>query len=150
MGPVPPSKCAPMLLRLTTFFTPVALIASAYFLPTEAMNSRMSAAPKFGGTMVYTASLPLKARIRKSVSSTEPTAASAPKASMAPTLSALLVITVTSCPAAISVSANGLLMFPKEPVNVIFIFLRICFLIVASKGIFVLTFIQVLTPKYVS
>ena len=73
-------------------------------------------------------------------------AAFAPSASMSFTRSALLVMMVTSCPAAVNIFANGLLIFPNDPVNVNLIML---FLIVENKGIFVLTFIQVLTPKYV-
>src|ERR1700759_1752375 len=42
--------------------------------------------------------------------------------------------------------ASGLLILPSEPVIVIFIYL----FLLRHKATFVLTFIQVLTPKYVS
>ena len=46
-----------------------------------------------------------------------------------------------------NIHASGLLMFPNDPVTVIFMMLT--FVFVRNKGIFVLTFIQVLTLKYV-
>ncbi|MCY1456891.1 hypothetical protein D9M71_741410 [compost metagenome] len=48
-------------------------------------------------------------------------AAFAPKFSISARLAALLVITVTACPFCTNAVANGLLMFPKEPVSIIFI-----------------------------
>jgi len=51
-----------------------------------------------GGTMVYTASAPVNVDVRKSTSSIEPIAAVAPIASISFCFSALLLITITSCP----------------------------------------------------
>ena len=50
-----------------------------------------------------------------------PMAAFAPNASMSFPLPGLLLITVTGCPFYIKRDASGLLMFPNEPVSMIFI-----------------------------
>jgi hypothetical protein len=64
---------------------------------------------------------PLNALVKKTLSSTVPTNAFAPKLSIAATLDELLVITDTSFPASTNDFASGLLMLPKEPVMTIFI-----------------------------
>src|SRR5579872_126961 len=67
------------------------------------------------------ASASLKAFPRKAISETEPMAAFAPIASILTCFFGSLLIIVTSWPFLISISANGLLMLPSEPVKVIFI-----------------------------
>jgi len=71
---------------------------------------------------VYTASAPLNVFVKNVISSTVPTAAFAPSASISETFYWLLVITVTSCFSLTNAVTIALLMLPVEPVMTYFIF----------------------------